>query len=186
MRKSCRIISAVLFINAAIILLLQLGCTRSEVSGRVPVVVEREKTPSKRVVSETKVEEQAEELVYDLEDEILEDEVIDKKIENLDFEEKISVDSFTVKDLSEAAVEASNYDTGYRIQVFASSDLGKAGELKNNIMAGTGLAVYIEFEDGMYKVRVGDFLTREDASQARKKLVDGYPDCWIVNTTVRK
>ncbi len=64
--------------------------------------------------------------------------------------------------------------------------LEKAKELKKNLMAGTGLAVYIEFEGGMYKVRVGDFLSREEASQARETLLKEYPDCWIVSATIRK
>ncbi|HSG27992.1 MAG TPA: SPOR domain-containing protein, partial [Candidatus Krumholzibacterium sp.] len=78
------------------------------------------------------------------------------------------------------------FDTGYRVQLFATSDLERARELKKNVMAETGLAVYIEYEGGLYKVRAGDFSGREDAAAARTVLVERYPDCWIVKTTIRK
>ena len=49
-----------------------------------------------------------------------------------------------------------------------------------------GIAVYIDYEDGLYKVRAGDFATRARASEARAKLAADYPDCWIVRTTIMK
>ena len=59
-------------------------------------------------------------------------------------------------------------------------------DMKKKIMAVAGVAVYIDYEDGLYKVRVGDFATRSAASEARARLSADYPECWIVRTTVMK
>jgi hypothetical protein len=45
---------------------------------------------------------------------------------------------------------------------------------------------YIEYEDGLYKVRAGDFAERTDAAQARSKFAGAYPGSWIVRTTIRR
>ena len=186
MRTSCRLFSITLLIAAAMILLLQAGCARSGITGKAPAEVNRIEPAPESVSVQEETKETIPDQIYDLEDETLEDDEIDNQIEELELSGKTAADSFSVKDVSDAVIDVSTFDTGYRIQIFASSDLEKAKELKKNFMAGTGLAVYIEFEDRMYKVRVGDFLNRENASQARKRLVEEYPDCWIVSSTVRK
>jgi cell division septation protein DedD len=74
---------------------------------------------------------------------------------------------------------------GFRIQVFATGDeetaeaVREAGELK------LGLPVYTEFVDGLYKIRVGNCPTREEAETLLKRCKDvGYGDAWIVETRV--
>ena len=186
MRTSYIIFLIILFIAAVSVLIFHSGCTRSGMTAGTPVEIDQvEPAPESEPVQE-EIIETIDDGIYDLEDETLEDDEIDDQIEELELSGKTAADSFSVKDVSDAVMDASAFDTGYRIQIFASSDLEKAKELKKNFMAGTGLAVYIEFEDGMYKVRVGDFLKREDASQARNRLAEEYPDCWIVSSTIRK
>ncbi|MBN2185741.1 MAG: SPOR domain-containing protein [Candidatus Krumholzibacteriota bacterium] len=186
MRISYRLFPISLLIAAMMIIMLQAGCTRSGITGRTTADVDQIEPAPEPISVQEETQEEIPDEIYDLEDEALEDDEIDDQIEEVRLSGRTAADSFSVKDVSDAVIDASAFDTGYRIQIFASSDLEKAKELKKNFMAGTGLAVYIEFEDGMYKVRVGDFLKRDDASQARNMLVEEYPDCWIVSTTVRK
>ena len=77
---------------------------------------------------------------------------------------------------------------GFRIQIFASKDIERATLEKKQAefqFLEDSVAVYIEFDSPMYKVRVGDFRNREDAEKlkriARRK---GYREAWIVKTKV--
>ena len=77
---------------------------------------------------------------------------------------------------------------GFRVQLFASKDIEKATlEQKEAeyMFLDDSVAVYVKFESPMYKVRVGDCRSRDDAEKlqgiARRK---GYPSAWIVPTKV--
>ena len=156
------------------------ACTRT---GTVPVPAEptpRTPPPAERPAEETPAE--AAEEPYDLEDEMPVESGPARKVEE-DIE-PVKPDTFSVEEPVQPP-EAGQYVLGYRIQVFASGNLEAAREIQKKVMAGTGLAAYIEFEEGLYKVRAGDYSTREEASAARTALAQTYPDCWIVRTTVR-
>ena len=123
---------------------------------------------------------------YDLESEMPED---DSVVEGDAAEESIKpvkVDTFSVEETVEPPAHAAGYDLGYRVQLAAFAESGGARDLKKKVMAAAGIAVYIDYEDGLYKVRAGDFATRAEASEARTKLAADYPDCWIVQTTLMK
>lgn len=169
------------------ILFLQTGCTRTETGNRVASVPEPAPLESTSEV-DPEVEPLAGEMeeVYDLDKEVLEEDDIGEDTELLDKLEKTDSDTFSVKDINEGPSSVEKFAKGYRVQVFASSDLEMAKEFKKKIMAGTGLAVYIDYEGGLYKVRAGDYSGREEASDARLRLAGEYPDCWIVKTTIKK
>jgi len=96
------------------------------------------------------------------------------------------VDTFAMQEGAVEQPAKALYDIVYRIQVFASSDRAAAEKVKQRIPAETGLRAYLDFEDGLYKVRAGDFADRKEAVEARSKLVAKYPGSWIVMTTVRR
>lgn len=77
---------------------------------------------------------------------------------------------------------------GFRVQLFASRDIEKATLEKQEaelVFARDSLAVYIEFDSPMYKVRLGDCQSREEAENLRVKARrKGYPTAWIVKTRV--
>ena len=100
--------------------------------------------------------------------------------------EPVKSDTFSVEETVEPPAPAAGYDIGYRVQLAAFAESAAARDLKKKIMAAVGITVYIEYEDGLYKVRVGDFATRAEASEARARLNADYPDCWIVRTTNMK
>lgn len=77
---------------------------------------------------------------------------------------------------------------GFRVQLFATQDIEKATLEKKEAefsFAEDQVPVYIEFDSPMYKVRIGDCTTRDEAEQlrelARRK---GYSTSWIVKTKV--
>ncbi len=71
---------------------------------------------------------------------------------------------------------------GFRIQIFSSSNIDDANSAKKGAeLKFLGDSVYIVFDAPVYKVRVGDFVNRYDASQRLPEFVDkGYRDAWIV------
>lgn len=123
--------------------------------------------------------------IYDLEAEMPERD--DVKPEELEESiEPIPADTVRIEDVIVPSKPEEVFGIGYRIQVFASSELESAERMKVKVVGETPLPVYIEYEGGFYKIRVGDFATREQAAVERTKISEFYPDCWIVSTTIRK
>lgn len=168
---------------AAAIILLQTGCTRSE-KGTGTDTGWDDPPATQEQMEELSTE--ADSMIYDLETETgeVEDmeapEDIEERIEPLD------ADTIQVEEVAVEDVGGAGYGLGFRIQVFASGELEKARLFKEKANGETGLPAYIDFEGGLYKVRIGDFGSRDEAATARARLVGLYPDCWIVKTTVRK
>jgi len=176
---------------AAFIIFLCLlpGCAGSGKSTGM-AVEERETIPpppaQTEVKPETEPEKPAADEPYDLESEMPEDDSVGESDAAEESIEPVKVDTFSVEETVEPPVPAAGYDLGYRVQLAAFAESAGARDLKKKVMAAAGIAVYIDYEDGLYKVRAGDFATRAEASEARTKLAVDYPDCWIVRTTVMK
>ncbi len=79
---------------------------------------------------------------------------------------------------------------GFRVQIFAFSSRKRAERAKEEAERVLSLPVYIEYDptiDGPYKVRVGDFTTREEAEKYKEKLrQEGYPDAFVVETYINE
>jgi hypothetical protein len=71
---------------------------------------------------------------------------------------------------------------GFRIQVFSSSGVDEANLVKSLVQEKfIKDTVYVEYDAPVYKVRVGDFVNRYEASQRLPEFVEkGYRDAWIV------
>ena len=75
---------------------------------------------------------------------------------------------------------------GFRVQVFATQDRNMADQLQRELVLKFDEKVYIVFEAPNYKLRVGDFLDRENAERLRKRLVSSdFPSSWIVRTRIQ-
>lgn len=77
---------------------------------------------------------------------------------------------------------------GFRVQLFATKD-NQAATLEKQeaefVFSPDGVGVYIEFDSPMYKLRIGDCRTREEAEELRELARQkGYPTSWIVKTKV--
>ena len=77
---------------------------------------------------------------------------------------------------------------GFRVQIFSTSNIDEAGSMK--VIAEQKFpadSIYIVFDSPVYKVRVGDYVTRYDAGQKLSQFIDlGYRDAWIVPDRVVK
>lgn len=78
------------------------------------------------------------------------------------------------------AVSDSTAD-GFRIQVFASADRDVAQNARNVAATRLNTPAYLDLDAGVYKVRVGDYVTRDQASAALPTVRGQfYPDAWVV------
>jgi hypothetical protein len=123
--------------------------------------------------------------VYDIDEEIEIDKQDNKDILRKGIE-PMERDTFTVEEVSEDVERTGGYDVGFRVQVFATSELSKAREIRKKVVSELGLSAYIEYEDELYKVRVGNYTDRQKAEAARLSIIDIYPECWIVRTTIKR
>ncbi len=74
---------------------------------------------------------------------------------------------------------------GYRVQIMAALKEENANRMAEEARSKLDKPVYIEYIPPYYKVRVGDFLSREEAERYRDKLKAlGYYDAFIVETLI--
>lgn len=77
---------------------------------------------------------------------------------------------------------------GYRIQVAAQDAPGSAAEIQRTVRSQLdgSHGVYVVQAGGYYKVRVGDFVTRAEASALLTRVKSlGYSDAWVASDEVR-
>ncbi|MEZ5014625.1 MAG: SPOR domain-containing protein [Chitinophagales bacterium] len=74
---------------------------------------------------------------------------------------------------------------GYRIQIFASTSLAEAKNVKSGFLryADERTATII-FEAPNYKVRVGNYTNRIDANGDLQELLEDYPNAFIVKDLI--
>lgn len=75
---------------------------------------------------------------------------------------------------------------GYRVQIFATLKKENAQRVANEAKKILSKPVYIEYIPPFYKVRVGDFKSRDDAEEYKEYLrANGYPDAFVVETEIK-
>lgn len=75
---------------------------------------------------------------------------------------------------------------GFRVQVIATDNIEEANQTRSEIYSKTtNKEVYINFEPPFYKVKVGDFTSRQDAEDLKFMLNQlGYKEARIVQETI--
>ena len=78
-----------------------------------------------------------------------------------------------------------DYTYGYRIQVLAASSMIQAEQEAARADSLLALPQYVEYEPPFYKVRLGNFLLKEDAeSVLAREVREHYEHAWVVQTLV--
>jgi|GEM_PF-1502731 len=81
---------------------------------------------------------------------------------------------------------SSGYAYGFRVQIYATRDVEKARRVAESAKSLFGEQTYIEFQEPLYKVRLGDYRRREGAKIMRHRVASsGFEDAWIIQTTIR-
>ncbi len=78
--------------------------------------------------------------------------------------------------------------SGYRVQIYSTYDLDEALRSKGTSQALLDtLKVYMVYDAPIYKIRVGDYLTKADADSAKELLRGkGFTDAWVVPDQVSR
>ena len=172
----------ILFLS--MILVLQWGCTSSEFRCRGELSGDR---GEKKLLEETSKNDTIKTIAgeqYNFEAEGTDD--TSGIVDTFAMEERVEPIDTTSMQVDEIDLDREGYTVGYRIQVFASKSLDKAKDVKKEVEKVANLPAYIEYEEGLYKVRLGDFIIRDEALKARDLLREHYKDCWVVQTTVKR
>ena len=75
---------------------------------------------------------------------------------------------------------------GFRVQVFASAQREAAQTARQEVMDALSVAAYVDLIDGLFKVRVGNCKTREEAVALRDRCRRaGYQDSWVVVSSIK-
>ncbi len=70
----------------------------------------------------------------------------------------------------------------YKIQVLATNSFERAQDEKIKLMSYTDKTIYITSEDVLWKVQIGDYISRKESEMERDQLRGlGWIDAWIMN-----
>jgi hypothetical protein len=76
---------------------------------------------------------------------------------------------------------------GFRLQIFESSSVDQATKKFNKFKKILSDSLYLTFEAPFYKVRYGDFVSKEEAETEKKKLSKkGLKNIWTIRSRIKK
>jgi len=76
---------------------------------------------------------------------------------------------------------------GFRLQIFESSSVDQATKKFKKFKEILSDSLYLTFEAPFYKVRYGDFVSKEEAETEKKKLSKkGLKNIWTIRSRIKK
>jgi len=74
---------------------------------------------------------------------------------------------------------------GYRLQIFESSSVEETNRTLRKFERSLKDSVYMVFEAPLYKLRLGNFVTKKEAEKQKENLnKKGYKNIWIVRSRI--
>ena len=75
--------------------------------------------------------------------------------------------------------------SGFRIQLISTQNLSEAISVKAEVDSIYTIPVYVDFEPPNYKVRIGNFLSSEEASVIQQRMLKrGFKYAWVVPSKI--
>tara|TARA_B100000745_G_scaffold61495_1_gene36311 strand:- start:85 stop:522 length:438 start_codon:yes stop_codon:yes gene_type:complete len=76
---------------------------------------------------------------------------------------------------------------GYRLQIFESSSVEETNRTLRKFERSLKDSVYMVFEAPLYKLRLGNFVTKKEAEKQKENLKKkGYKNIWIVRSRIEQ
>jgi hypothetical protein len=76
---------------------------------------------------------------------------------------------------------------GYRLQIFESSSVEETNRTLRKFERSLKDSVYMVFEAPLYKLRLGNFVTKKEAEKQKANLnKKGYKNIWIVRSRIEQ
>ena len=75
--------------------------------------------------------------------------------------------------------------SGYRIQLISTQNLAEAISVKARADSTCSVPVYVDFEPPNYKVRIGNYITNEEAMNMQNSMQrQGFKNAWVVPSKI--
>lgn len=86
--------------------------------------------------------------------------------------------------IAELVAQTDESISGYRIQIFTgnANERQKAQNIKAHVESTFGINAYVDYESPLFKVRVGDFIDKLEATAMKHKLKQHYSNAYLVKT----
>lgn len=104
---------------------------------------------------------------------------------------RLEIEEYTLSETFRAVPDSADTNfvliesTGYRVQIFTGKIQRHAQNLKEVLEQRFEEAVYLIYEAPQYKVRMGNFVSREEAqSYCNRIRRNGYPGAWVVRSRI--
>ena len=89
------------------------------------------------------------------------------------------------KNLLAIKLKSNNLKEGYRLQIFETSSVEKANRKFKKLKKVLSDSLYISFEAPFYKIRYGNFTSKDDAEREKKNIAKkGFKDIWIIRSRI--
>ena len=76
---------------------------------------------------------------------------------------------------------------GFRLQIFESSSADEANRVLKKFNKSFSDSLYMIFEAPLYKIRYGNYITKQEAEDVKKDLRNkGYKNIWIVRSRIEQ
>lgn len=102
-------------------------------------------------------------------------------------EYKMEPDIYRLVNLHKAEMSEGGLIDGFRVQLFAGSNLGTANKIKSDFnIEYDEQEAYLDWDQPTFRVRVGNFLTRNEARIFCNELKSRFPGAFVVSEMVER
>ena len=115
----------------------------------------------------------------------LNDYKLDIESRNAHSDDVVSVEQLLRSDSVEDTIVVGQETDGFRVQLISTRDQEEARSIMRNAVISFAENVYREYDNPYYKIRVGDFKSRYDATQVQEKAIEmGFHEAWVVRAII--
>ncbi len=114
----------------------------------------------------------------------LKDYKLDIKPQEAEAEDVVTVDQL-LRGGPADTVSTGHEVPGFRVQLISTRDEEEARSVMRNAVISFSENVYREYDNPYYKIRVGDFKSRYEASLVQEKAIElGFHEAWVVRAII--
>jgi len=100
-------------------------------------------------------------------------------------EDVVSVEQLLRGDSVQETLNTGREVPGYRVQLISTRDQEEARSVIRNAVISFSENVYREYDNPYYKIRIGDFKSRYNATKLQEKAIEmGFHEAWVVRAII--
>jgi hypothetical protein len=115
----------------------------------------------------------------------LKDYKLETDARNIESDDVVTVEQLLRGNSVEDTVFAGQEVQGFRVQLISTRDQEEARSVLRNAVISFSEGVYRDYSNPYYKIRVGDFKSRYNASKLQEKAIEmGFHEAWVVRAMI--